>query len=46
MHTGRSRGELVILFLAILHLIKEQLISADQSGQFGEIEIARKEEGV
>jgi len=42
MHEGRSRGELVILFLAILHLIKEQLISADQSGQFDEITIARR----
>lgn len=42
MHEGRSRGELVILFLAILHLIKERLISADQPGQFDEIVIARK----
>ncbi len=42
MHADRSRGELVILFLAILHLIKDQLISADQDGQFDEIVIARK----
>jgi len=41
MHAGRSRGELIVLFLAVLHLIKDQLISADQGGQFGEIEIAR-----
>ncbi|TSA44604.1 hypothetical protein D4R51_03410 [bacterium] len=41
MHLGRTRGELVILFLAILHLIKDQLISADQGEQFDEITIAR-----
>jgi chromatin segregation and condensation protein Rec8/ScpA/Scc1 (kleisin family) len=42
MHEGRSRGELVILFLAILHLIKDRLISADQPGRFDEIVIARR----
>ena len=41
MNAGKSRSELVVLFLAILHLIREQLISADQTGQFEEITIAR-----
>lgn len=42
MHEGRGRSELVVLFLAILHLVREQLISADQDGQFEEITIAKK----
>lgn len=42
MHKGRPRGELVILFLAILHLIKDQLISADQDEQFDEIVLTKK----
>lgn len=42
MHEGASRGELIVLFLAVLHLIRDQLIDADQDGQFDEIIIARK----
>ncbi len=38
---GKSKSEIVTLFLAILHLIREQLISADQPGKFEEIIIAR-----
>ena len=42
MHEGKGRSELIVLFLAILHLIRDQLISADQGGQFEEITIAKK----
>ncbi len=38
---GKGKSEIVVLFLAILHLIREQLISADQPGGFEEITIAR-----
>ncbi len=36
---GTNRGELVVLFLAILHLIKDQLVFAEQTEHFGEIKI-------
>ncbi len=38
---GKGKSEVVVLFLAILHLIREQLISADQAGQFEEITIVK-----
>lgn len=38
-----SRGELVVLFLAILHLLKTQLIKVEQADCFGEIIVARRE---
>ena len=41
LRSGKAKGEIVVLFLAILHLIREQLISADQSGQFEEITIVK-----
>jgi len=37
-----SRDELVVIFLAILHLIKEELIYVEQETHFAEIQIARK----
>ncbi len=37
----KTRGELVVLFLAILHLLKNQLIYAEQSNHFEEIKIAK-----
>ncbi len=37
-----TKSELVVLFLAILHLIKAQLVYVEQSGNFGEITIAKK----
>jgi len=36
---GANRGELVVLFLAILHLLKDQLVFAEQTEHFGEIKI-------
>lgn len=36
---GTNRSELVVLFLAILHLIKDQLVFAEQTEHFGEIKI-------
>lgn len=40
LHSGR-RDELVVLFLAILHLIKERLVNVEQTDQFGKITIAK-----
>lgn len=37
-----SKNELIVLFLAILHLIKEQLILVDQPTHFREMTIVRK----
>ncbi len=36
-----SRSELVVLFLAILHLIKEELIHVEQEAHFAEIQVMR-----
>lgn len=41
LKNGKAKGEIVVLFLAILHLMREQLVSADQSGQFEEITIVK-----
>ena len=38
----KGRSELVVLFLAILHLVREQLAFAEQDGTFSDIFIARK----
>ncbi len=44
LHGGKgSRGEIVVLFLAVLHLIRQQLADVEQSGHFGEITIAKSE---
>jgi segregation and condensation protein A len=40
---GGNRGEIVVLFLAILHLIKEQLIEVDQETQFSEMTVRRSQ---
>ena len=42
LHGRRSRRELVVLFLAILYLIKDQLVSVEQSGHFDEITITKR----
>lgn len=42
LHGRRSRSELVVLFLAILHLIKDQLVHVEQSGHFDEIKITKR----
>lgn len=36
-----ARGELVALFLAVLHLVKEQLIAVEQESSFSDMAIAR-----
>jgi segregation and condensation protein A len=41
----KDKGEVVVLFLAILHLIKEQHVHVEQSGHFDEI-FLKKREGV
>lgn len=38
-----SRGELVVLFLAILHLAREQLIFLEQKGEFSDIIIRKND---
>ncbi|MFH0712834.1 MAG: segregation/condensation protein A [Candidatus Jorgensenbacteria bacterium] len=39
---GGGKSELVVIFLAILHLIKSQLVHVEQTSNFGDIRIARK----
>ena len=43
-HKEKTRSELVVLFLAILHLVREQIIHAEQDAHFGNIFIAKKAE--
>jgi segregation and condensation protein A len=40
---SRSRGEAVVLFLAMLHLIKSQLVRVTQTAHFSDINIAKRE---
>jgi len=40
MHGG-SRGEIIVLFLALLHLVKDQLVWVEQKGHFTEMKIRR-----
>jgi len=44
LHSGQSRSEVVVLFLAILHLIKDQLIRVDQDSHFEEMRIFKNTE--
>lgn len=39
----KSRTDLVVLFLAVLHLIKDQMVHVEQTSDFGEILIAKKD---
>ena len=39
---GNSKKELIVLFLAILHLLREEIIEVEQTKPFGEIHIAKK----
>ena len=41
IHGEKSKSELVVLFLAILHLIKDQLVYAEQTSHFDDIKIAK-----
>lgn len=38
---GGNKKEVVVLFLAILHLIKQQLINVEQEGRFSDMTIAK-----
>jgi len=38
---AKSRGEIVVLFLALLHLLREQLIKVDQKTGFSDIIIEK-----
>jgi len=42
LQKGRGKGEVVVLFLAVLHLLKEQLVRVEQSGHFGDITLAKR----
>lgn len=37
-----SRAEIVVLFLAVLHLVRDQMLSVDQDKHFSEIFVAKK----
>jgi len=39
----KSKSEIIILFLAILHLIKDQLIQVEQRNHFGSIKVTKKQ---
>lgn len=41
-HETGSRGELVVLFIAVLHLVKDNMLHVIQEGHFSEIHIAKK----
>ena len=43
MATTKSWRELIVLFLAILHLARDQAISLEQNGQFSDILVGRKD---
>ncbi|MCL4400245.1 segregation/condensation protein A [Patescibacteria group bacterium] len=40
LHNG-GKKEVVVLFLAVLHLIKGQLIKVEQNGRFSDIIVAK-----
>jgi len=42
---ARSKMEVVVSFLALLELLRRQVVSVEQKGAFGEIELTRREEG-
>lgn len=39
-----SRAEIVVLFLAVLHLVRDQALQVDQKGHFSEIFVAKRSE--
>ncbi|MEX1014280.1 MAG: segregation/condensation protein A [Candidatus Paceibacterota bacterium] len=40
----KPKGEIIILFLAILHLFRKHMVHLEQDSHFGEINIVKKEE--
>jgi len=41
LREGKTKGEVVVLFLAILHLIKDQLINVEQENHFAEMTVVK-----
>ncbi len=41
LREGKTKGEVVVLFLAILHLIKDQLIHVEQEKHFADMTVAK-----
>jgi len=41
LREGKTKGEVVVLFLAILHLIKDQLINVEQENHFADMTVAK-----
>jgi segregation and condensation protein A len=41
LHTGKTKGEIVVMFLAVLHLIKDQLVEVTQGEHFSDIAVAK-----
>ena len=42
LHKQNSKTEMIVLFLAILHLLKEQLVCVEQNSHFEEMVISKK----
>jgi chromatin segregation and condensation protein Rec8/ScpA/Scc1 (kleisin family) len=40
---SRSRGDVVVMFLALLHLCRDQMISLEQESRFSDIMIGKKQ---
>ena len=38
----QARGEIVVLFLAVLHLLRDKVIKAEQNENFGEIAVEKR----
>lgn len=43
LQEGKTKSEVVVLFLAVLHLIKDQLVNVSQDSHFSDIVVARAE---
>lgn len=41
IHGSGSRSELIVLFLAVLHLVRDRVIDAEQDAHFGEITLRK-----
>lgn len=41
MMNGKHRSEIIVLFLALLHLLKDQTIKVEQEGRFSEIIVSK-----
>ena len=43
--SGKNKQEIIVSFLAILHLLKDRLINVEQSGQFSDIILKKVDRG-